>query len=224
MADQENKRPNDTQAKPPTTRSDQTVPDVVEENLHGTGEPLTTELPTANAPDPTAVNAEDNPNAVAPKVGQKDKPESPSDQAVKAGVEAGKKPAAKKEKPPALEDKPFEEFVRDNYLPALKKGLETVGATPLELVFEKRKVPVKGYEGTECWQIVGKWNPSKQAREFGIFFFDESINGLKGFSCAEGKRLSTMESFLIDERKVTLDLLVFGAVQRLNGQKWLTRN
>ncbi len=224
MADQEQKRPNDAQAKPPTTRSDQTAPDVVEENLHGTGEPLTTELPTANAPDPTAVNAEDNPNAVAPKAGKKDKPASPSDKAVKAGVEAGAKPAAKKEKPPALEDKPFNEFIEQHYIPALKKGLETVGATPLELVFEKRKIPVKGYDQTECWQIVGKWNPNRQAREFGIFFFDETINGLKGFSCAEGNRLSTMESFLIDERKVTLDLLVFGAVQRLNGQKWLARN
>jgi len=33
-----------------------------------------------------------------------------------------------------------------------------------------------------------------------------------------------LEPFLIDERKVTLDLMVFGVMQRLNGQKWLERN
>ncbi|MGB3208973.1 MAG: DUF2996 domain-containing protein, partial [Crinalium sp.] len=35
---------------------------------------------------------------------------------------------------------------------------------------------------------------------------------------------STLEPFLIDERKVTLDLMVFGVIQRLNAQKWLVRN
>jgi hypothetical protein len=29
---------------------------------------------------------------------------------------------------------------------------------------------------------------------------------------------------MIDERRVTLDLMVFYTVQRLNGQKWLARN
>ncbi|MDJ0637113.1 MAG: DUF2996 domain-containing protein [Xenococcaceae cyanobacterium MO_188.B29] len=29
---------------------------------------------------------------------------------------------------------------------------------------------------------------------------------------------------MIDERRVTLDLLVLYTLQRLNGQKWLTRN
>ncbi|MGB3653084.1 MAG: DUF2996 domain-containing protein, partial [Rivularia sp. (in: cyanobacteria)] len=50
------------------------------------------------------------------------------------------------------------------------------------------------------------------------------IKGKKAFSCNEGKRPSTLESFLIDERRITLDLMVFGVVQRLNGQKWLGRN
>lgn len=232
MADQEDKRPNDAETQPPTTAPDgQTAPDVALENAPSTGEPVTTEIPTANAPDPKAVNAGDNPNAVAPAVARKDKPRSPSDDAVKPAVEQkakaeGEKPAAKakKEKPPALEDKPFNEFIQNDYLPTLKKGLETMGASPLDLTFEKRRIPIKGYD-QECWQVVGKWQPSyKQTREFNIYFFEENINGLKGFACAEANRLSTMESFLIDERKVTLDLLVFGAVQRLNGQKWLTRN
>ncbi|MDE5116328.1 MAG: DUF2996 domain-containing protein, partial [Trichodesmium sp. St2_bin2_1] len=35
---------------------------------------------------------------------------------------------------------------------------------------------------------------------------------------------ATLEPFLIDERKITLNLLVFGVIQRLNAQKWLSLN
>ena len=217
MADvDETKRPDDAETKPPST-VDQQAPSVTDETTPGSGDPATTTMPTANAPDPEAVNAGDNPNAVKPNAAKASKPDSPVDEAVKPAK-------AKKEKAPSVEDKPFTEFIQQDYIPALKKGLEKLGTPQLEIKLEKRAIPIKGYE-QECWQVVGRWNPSyKQHREFNIYFFDESINGLKGFACAEGDRLSTMESFLIDERRVTLDLLVFGAVQRLNGQKWLARN
>ena len=193
------------------------APDVVEDSAPSTSSPETTNIPTANAPDPTAVNAEDNPNAVKPKAATK-KEITPSEEAIKPAK-------AKKEKAPALEDKPFNEFVQQDYLPALKQGLAKLGVQDIDLAFEKRKIPLKGFESNESWQIVGQWQASKQPRQFNIYFFDENINGLKGFSCAESTgRPSTMESFLIDERKVTLDLLVFGAVQRLNGEKWLAKN
>jgi len=187
------------------------APDVAEDNAPSTDSPKTTAIPTANAPDPTAVSSTDNPNAVAPKTGEG----------------ADEKPAAKakKEKAPALEDKPFNEFIQQDYLPALKKGLASQGVQELDLAFEKKGIPIAGYTQDQCWQIVGKWQSSKQPRQFNIYFFDETINGLKGFSCAESSgKSSTLESFLIDERRVSLDLLVFGAVQRLNGQKWLVRN
>jgi len=187
------------------------APDVAEDNAPSTDSPKTTAIPTAYAPDPTAVSSTDNPNAVAPKTGEG----------------ADEKPAAKakKEKAPALEDKPFNEFIQQDYLPALKKGLASQGVQELDLAFEKKGIPIAGYTQDQCWQIVGKWQSSKQPRQFNIYFFDETINGLKGFSCAESSgKSSTLESFLIDERRVSLDLLVFGAVQRLNGQKWLVRN
>jgi hypothetical protein len=236
MADvDETKRPDDAETQAPST-VDQQPPSVAEDHAPSTGEPVTTDIPTANAPDPTAVNAEDNPNAAKPRTGKTgaktSKAAATSEEAVKpakakeaADGETAKPAAkAKKEKAPSVEDKPFTEFIQQDYIPALKQGLEKFGTRQLELKFEKRLIPIKGYN-QECWQVVGRWDPSyKQHREFNIYFFDENINGLKGFACAEGDRLSTMESFLIDERKVTLDLLVFGAVQRLNGQKWLARN
>lgn len=214
MADPTNH--NDAGEVAPSTVEKQ-APDVAEDNAPSTSSPETTSIPTANAPDPTAVNAEDNPNAVKPTAGTKTET-TPSEEAIKPAK-------AKKEKAPALEDKPFAEFVQQDYLPALKQGLAKMGVTDLDLTFAKKKIPLKGYESNESWQIVGHWKTSRQPRQFNIYFFDEDINGLKGFSCAESTgKPSTMESFLIDERKVTLDLLIFGAVQRLNGQKWLTRN
>jgi hypothetical protein len=208
MATEETNPQGEDKELPPTVGGN--VPEVVKENLHSESTSATTEIPSANAPDPTAV--ENNVNSAKPKAAKSD--------------EALKPAKAKKEKAPGVEDKPFGEFIQQDYLPALKQGLESLGTRSLELHFEKRKIPIKGYDqAPECWQVIGKWQPSyKQLREFNIYFFDESINGLKGFACAEGDLLSTMESFLIDERKVSLDLLVFGAVQRLNGQKWLARN
>jgi Protein of unknown function (DUF2996) len=196
---------------------DQQAPSVAEDAAPSTSSPETTDIPTANAPDPNAVNAEDNPNAVKPRAATKKE--------TTAGEEAVKPAKAKKEKAPSVEDKPFTEFVQQDYLPALKQGLAKLGVQDIDLTFEKKMIPLKGYEGNESWQIVGKWKTARQPRQFNIYFFDESINGLKGFSCAESSGMpSIMESFLIDERRVTLELLVFGAVQRLNGQKWLTRN
>nr|WP_231943515.1 DUF2996 domain-containing protein [Calothrix sp. NIES-3974] len=134
-----------------------------------------------------------------------------------------KKPAAKKEKPPAVEDKPFVEFMEQDYLPALQKAIADEGVRDLELKFTKQQLPIRGMEGLgECWQVVGSWQNGY--RQFNIYFPDENIQGKKAFSCNEGKVPSTLESFLIDERKITLDLLVFGTVRRLNGQKWLGRN
>ncbi|MEM7554996.1 MAG: DUF2996 domain-containing protein [Cyanobacteria bacterium P01_A01_bin.84] len=136
---------------------------------------------------------------------------------------AAKKPAAKKEKPPAVEDKPFEEFMQNHYIPALQEAIKKEGVDDLCLSFAKQKYPIVGLEGSpECWQVIGNWYDGK--RQFNIYFPDEDIKGQKAFSCNEGKKPSTLESFLIDERRINLDLMVFGLVRRLNGQKWLGRN
>ncbi|MEM9923603.1 MAG: DUF2996 domain-containing protein [Cyanobacteria bacterium P01_D01_bin.50] len=144
-----------------------------------------------------------------------DKPE-----AAKAKPPAAK---AKKQKPPAVEDKPFEEFMQQHYLPALQKAIADEGVEDLQLDFAFQKFPIPAYEAeSECWQVLGSFQNG--LRQFNLYFPDEDIKGKKAFSCNEGKTPSTLESFLIDERKITLDLMVFGVVQRLNGQKWLGRN
>jgi Protein of unknown function (DUF2996) len=130
----------------------------------------------------------------------------------------------KKEKAPALEDKPFNEFIEQHFNPALKKALTGVGVNDVDLTFAKQPLGVAGASADEqYWQIHGNWKNGQ--RQFNLYFLDEKIDGKKAFSCGtNATKPSTIESFMIDERKVTLDLMVLYTLQRLNGQKWLTRN
>jgi Protein of unknown function (DUF2996) len=143
-----------------------------------------------------------------------------------AAESAPEKAPAKKEKPPAIETKPFQEFIQQHYLPDLKAGFEKAGIGPVNLNWVKQKLQVVGYGNEpECWQLEGKWTTQGKTRQFNLYFYDEDINGQRGFSATDSDRLaSTLESFRIDEKKVTLDLLLLGLLQRLNGQKWLARN
>ena len=136
---------------------------------------------------------------------------------------AAKAAKAKKEKPPKLEDKPFEEFIREHYLPKLQEAMAQSGIEDAELSFVQQEVPIKGVSSEPCWQVVGKWENGDRA--FNIYFPDEDIKGQKAFSQSTyGNAPSIIESFMIDERRVNLELLVMYTIQRLNAQKWLTRN
>ncbi|AVH67349.1 DUF2996 domain-containing protein [Nostoc sp. 'Peltigera membranacea cyanobiont' N6] len=217
MADQTNH--NQAGEVAPST-VDKQAPNV--EHAPSTDSPEATDLPTANAPDSNAAK----PTATPPK---REKPAAKAAVGEKPAVAATEeKPAAakaaKKEKAPAVEDKPFVEFIEQDYLPALQKAIAQQGVQDLQVSFAKQKLPITGFESAEeCWQIIGTWKETG-ARQFNLYFPEEDIQGKKGFSCNEGKKPSTLESFLIDERKITLDLLVFGLVQRLDGQKWLGIN
>ncbi|MBD2095519.1 DUF2996 domain-containing protein [Trichocoleus sp. FACHB-591] len=232
---------------------DQQAPDVAEENAPSTDEAVATDIPSANAPDPATANPDVNPNAAGekptteasrpdvdtqtavdksaksakadPGPGSTEKAAAKKAGAAKAkGDDAAPAAKAKKEKAPAVEDKPFAEFVGQHYLPALKTALEKQGLQNLDLSFVNQKVQVSGLtDAPDCWQIVGRWEGGR--RQFNIYFFKDDIQGQRGFSFSDtGHKASTLEPFLIDERKVTLDLLLLGAVQRLNAQKWLVRN
>jgi hypothetical protein len=131
---------------------------------------------------------------------------------------------AKKEKAPAVEDKPFAEFIQQDYLPALQTALTKQGVKDLDVSLAKQKLPIAGMSSAgDCWQVIGKFQEGQ--RQFNLYFPQENIQSQRAFSCAENNtKTSTLEPFLIDERKVTLDLMVFGVVQRLNAQKWLNLN
>ena len=76
--------------------------------------------------------------------------------------------------------------------------------------------------GSPCWMVQGEL-PGE--RRFWLCFTSPDIQSAKTVALAEaGTEPSLLESFLIDERKITLPLLVSRLVQRLNGQKWLGPN
>jgi hypothetical protein len=99
-----------------------------------------------------------------------------------------------------------------------------LGIGDVNLTFVQQGVPMKGANSNEpCWQVVGKWQNGD--RQFNIYFPDGDISGQKAFSSSTyGNVPSTLESFMIDEKRVNLELLVMYTIQRLNAQKWLTRN
>jgi hypothetical protein len=128
-------------------------------------------------------------------------------------------PAAPKAKPPAPEDKPFAEFVPQLLLPALAKEIESHGGPAAELSFEQGPMPVVGMA---CWMVKGCL-PGE--RRFWLCFTADDINASKTVVIAEaGSEPSLLESFLIDEKRMSLALIVSRLVQRLNGQKWLGPN
>ncbi|MBD2654868.1 DUF2996 domain-containing protein [Synechocystis sp. FACHB-383] len=137
-----------------------------------------------------------------------------------------KAPAEKKAKPPAVEDKPFTEFIQQDFLPALQSALGKIGLGQVALDFNQNPLAIPGADNTAYWQVQGTWSGDRQiAKQFSLYFFQEDIKGPKGFAYSVDNRPpSTLESFMIDERKVTLDLMVLYILQRLNGQKWLGGN
>ncbi len=142
-----------------------------------------------------------------------------SQQATDAG---GKKGGSKQaEQEPPIEEKPFAEFIEQHFIPAVKDALSKEGIPDLELWLQTDQFPL-GDQQT-CSQVVGQWDGGN--RRFTLYFLEDDIKGQKAFCySASDAPPSTIESFMIDEKKVNLELLVMYTVQRLNGQKWLSLN
>jgi hypothetical protein len=134
---------------------------------------------------------------------------APKAKAAVDGAEGTEVPKAKSKKE-ALEDKPFPDFIVHDYLPALEKAFAAKNVSDLKLSFNNN-------------QVMGEW--LKGQRQFTVYFAQPDLNGPRAFSYSTNQaKPSTLEPFLGDERKITLDLLVFGVVQRINAQKWFGGN
>ncbi|MGK7910045.1 MAG: DUF2996 domain-containing protein [Synechococcus sp.] len=125
-----------------------------------------------------------------------------------AKAAAGKKPAGgrppKKAKVP---EKPFAQAISEDIIPNTISALKSRGVEDLELTFNNNT-------------LEGKFKGGQ--RQFNVIFSDTDLNASKGFTCTtSGAPVSTIESFMIDERKVSADLLVFYIVQRLYAQQWV---
>ena len=132
-----------------------------------------------------------------------------------------KKPETPKKisKPPKIEDKPFKEFITHYFIPALKKSILDKGTVVYEINLIEGTRPVVG---GKCWMVFCKLD---YERKFWLCFSKDLITSDKTILLAESNSdPSIVESFLIDEKKTTLPLLISRVIQRLNGQKWFGAN
>lgn len=147
------------------------------------------------------------------------RPATVTDSAQPAPAAAKAAATATPAKPPAPEDKPFGEFVPDLLIPAIASEIKAYGGPDTTLSFEQGPMPVVG---STAWMVKGEL---PGGRRFWLCFTADSISSSKTIAVAEaGAEPSLLESFLIDEKKMTLALIVSRLVQRLNGQKWLGAN
>ena len=122
-------------------------------------------------------------------------------------------------KPPKLEDKPFNEFITKYFIPGLKKSILEKGSDVNEIKLIQGDRPVVG---GACWMVYCEL---QDERKFWLCFNKEIITSDKTILLAESdSEPSIVESFLIDEKKTTLPLLISRVLQRLNGQKWIGAN
>ena len=122
-------------------------------------------------------------------------------------------------KPPKVEDKPFKEFITKYFIPGLKKSIQEKGdeINDIQLIHGDRPVV-----GGKCWMVFCELTDD---RKFWLCFNKDSITSDKTILLSESNsEPSIVESFLIDEKKTTLPLLISRVLQRLNGQKWIGTN
>ena len=123
----------------------------------------------------------------------------------------------KKEIP--IEKKPFIEFIKDHLIPSLKQEFNARG---LEIENLNLKNTLRPIAGDKCWVVYCE---IKNTCNFWLSFEKDDISSLKSISlCKSSQKPSVIESFLIDEKRMTLQLIVSRILQRLNGQKLLGSN
>ena len=125
----------------------------------------------------------------------------------------------KPSKPPKLEDKPFDEFITKFFIPELKKSILNKGSDVNEIKLIEGNRPVVG---GKCWMVFCELSYD---RKFWLCFNKDLITSDKTILLSESNSApGIVESFLIDEKKTTLPLLISRVLQRLNGQKWIGAN
>ncbi|KAL6855871.1 hypothetical protein ACP4OV_018673 [Aristida adscensionis] len=122
----------------------------------------------------------------------------------KAATAAAPKPAAKPKKAAAL---PLPEMMQQEIIPPLKDALEAEeNVSQVELSFQNNTL-----EGSFIKDDIPYY--------FWAFFPQGDLTGPKGFALSSyGTEVSTIEPFLIDEKRISSKQVVFWVFKRLAGQ------
>ena len=123
----------------------------------------------------------------------------------------------KKELP--IEKKPFQEFINIHLIPSLIQEINQRGLEVSNINLENTNRPIAG---DKCWVVNCE---IKDTCSFWLSFEKEDISSSKSISLSKpSQKPSIIESFLIDEKRITLKLIISRVIQRLNGQKLIGVN
>ena len=134
-------------------------------------------------------------------------------------IKAPDKPITKPKKELPLEKKPFQEFINIHLIPALIEEINQRGLEINNINLTNTNRPIAG---DKCWVINCE---IKDTCNFWLSFEKDDISSLKSISLSKpNQKPSIIESFLIDEKRITLKLIISRVLQRLNGQKLIGVN
>ena len=138
---------------------------------------------------------------------------------IKNEIDTPVKPITKPKKELPIEKKPFQEFINIHLIPALIEEINLRGLKVNNINLTNTNRPIAG---DKCWVINCE---IKDTCNFWLSFEKEDISSLKSISLSKpNQKPSIIESFLIDEKRITLKLIISRVLQRLNGQKLIGVN
>ena len=146
-------------------------------------------------------------------------PRSEKDTVINNKIDIPVKPVTKPKKELPIEKKPFQEFINIHLIPALVEEINLRGLKVNNINLTNTNRPIAG---DKCWVINCE---IKDTCNFWLSFEKEDISSLKSISLSRpNQKPSIIESFLIDEKRITLKLIISRVLQRLNGQKLIGVN
>ena len=123
----------------------------------------------------------------------------------------------KKELP--IEKKPFQEFINMHLIPAFTHEINQRGFEIKNISLENTNRPIAG---DKCWVVNCE---IKDVCNIWLSFEKDDISSQKSISISKpNQEPSIIESFLIDEKRMSLKLIISRVLQRLNGQKLIGIN
>ena len=138
---------------------------------------------------------------------------------IKNEIETSAKPITKPKKELPIEKKPFQEFINIHLIPALTEEINQRGFEINNINLKNTNRPIAE---DKCWVINCE---IKDTCSFWLSFEKDDISSLKSISLSKpNQKPSIIESFLIDEKRITLKLIISRILQRLNGQKLIGIN
>jgi len=138
---------------------------------------------------------------------------------IKNEINSTEKPTTKPKKELPVEKKPFQEFIKIHLIPALIEEINKRGLEIKNINLTNTNRPIAG---DKCWVINCE---IKDTCNFWLSFEKDDISSLKSISLSKpNQKPSIIESFLIDEKGITLKLIISRVLQRLNGQKLIGVN